>query len=221
MKAIAALAAGVLLSFMTFVAGVLGTAVYLSETPAPKAQRSSDVSDLWTSEPVAVATQGQRLERVAARSIQQEDRSEETYPIEGGEAAYIDRVETGSTPGIEQALFTETEPANPNHVEWCASRYNSYRAEDDTYQPYRGKRRRCNSPYQDVANNVSDFVTVAQANAVRSRTLGDDAADTFTIRSAYVVDREHAKRCNTRYRSYRMDDNTYQPLSGGPRRQCR
>ena len=33
------------------------------------------------------------------------------------------------------------------HVEWCYSRYKSYRAYDNTYQPYNGPRRQCYSPY--------------------------------------------------------------------------
>ncbi|PRD43480.1 BA14K family protein [Phyllobacterium phragmitis] len=33
------------------------------------------------------------------------------------------------------------------HVRWCYNRYRSYRAYDNTYQPYNGPRRRCVSPY--------------------------------------------------------------------------
>jgi hypothetical protein len=33
------------------------------------------------------------------------------------------------------------------HVEWCYDRYRSYRASDDTFQPYNGPRQRCYSPY--------------------------------------------------------------------------
>ncbi|MEX0953603.1 MAG: BA14K family protein [Rhizobiaceae bacterium] len=33
------------------------------------------------------------------------------------------------------------------HVEWCYDRYRSYRAWDNTFQPYRGQRRECYSPY--------------------------------------------------------------------------
>lgn len=33
------------------------------------------------------------------------------------------------------------------HYIWCDRRYRSYRAWDDTFQPYRGPRRHCNSPY--------------------------------------------------------------------------
>jgi hypothetical protein len=39
-------------------------------------------------------------------------------------------------------------PAVPgSHVDWCLNRYRSYRASDDTFQPYQGPRRRCDSPF--------------------------------------------------------------------------
>jgi hypothetical protein len=34
-----------------------------------------------------------------------------------------------------------------SHTSWCYARYRSYRAWDNTYQPYGGPRRQCNSPY--------------------------------------------------------------------------
>jgi hypothetical protein len=33
------------------------------------------------------------------------------------------------------------------HVRWCYSKYRSYRASDNTFQPYNGPRRQCRSPY--------------------------------------------------------------------------
>jgi len=33
------------------------------------------------------------------------------------------------------------------HVAWCYNRYRSYRAWDNTFQPYHGPRRQCRSPY--------------------------------------------------------------------------
>ena len=33
------------------------------------------------------------------------------------------------------------------HVDWCHARYRSYRAYDNTFQPYNGPRRQCISPY--------------------------------------------------------------------------
>jgi hypothetical protein len=34
------------------------------------------------------------------------------------------------------------------HYEWCYARYRSYRAWDNTFQPYNGPRRQCYSPYR-------------------------------------------------------------------------
>ena len=34
-----------------------------------------------------------------------------------------------------------------SHVDWCHARYRSYRAYDNTFQPYNGPRRQCRSPY--------------------------------------------------------------------------
>jgi hypothetical protein len=34
-----------------------------------------------------------------------------------------------------------------SHVNWCANRYRSYRAYDNTFQPYNGPRQQCISPY--------------------------------------------------------------------------
>ncbi len=33
------------------------------------------------------------------------------------------------------------------HVQWCYDRYRSYRASDNTFQPYNGPRQLCYSPY--------------------------------------------------------------------------
>ncbi len=33
------------------------------------------------------------------------------------------------------------------HINWCYNRYRSYRAYDNTFQPYYGPRRQCVSPY--------------------------------------------------------------------------
>jgi hypothetical protein len=33
------------------------------------------------------------------------------------------------------------------HVAWCYQRYRSYRASDNSFQPYNGPRRECYSPY--------------------------------------------------------------------------
>ncbi len=35
-----------------------------------------------------------------------------------------------------------------NHVRWCDRKYRSYDVRSDTFQPYNGPRKRCNSPYR-------------------------------------------------------------------------
>ena len=40
-----------------------------------------------------------------------------------------------------------TQSANSAHIEWCYDHYRSYRAYDNTFQPYHGPRRQCYSPY--------------------------------------------------------------------------
>ena len=41
----------------------------------------------------------------------------------------------------------EYRPRGNAHVDWCYARYRSYRASDNTFQPYNGPRRQCRSPY--------------------------------------------------------------------------
>jgi hypothetical protein len=49
-----------------------------------------------------------------------------------------------------QPRYVEPAPSNginPRHYEWCANRYRSYRAFDNTFQPNNGPRQQCLSPY--------------------------------------------------------------------------
>lgn len=49
------------------------------------------------------------------------------------------------------AIVGSTAPSQPavnrSHVNWCANKYRSYRAYDNSYQPYQGPRAQCYSPY--------------------------------------------------------------------------
>jgi hypothetical protein len=48
----------------------------------------------------------------------------------------------------------------------------------------------------------------------------DDAADGRATQTASANAPANNEPCKQRYKSYRADDNSYQPLNGGPRRQC-
>jgi hypothetical protein len=54
---------------------------------------------------------------------------------------------------LHQPSRTQTAPRydgaylNSNHIDWCHNRWRSFRASDNSYQPYNGPRRICVSPY--------------------------------------------------------------------------
>ncbi|OWV73577.1 hypothetical protein ATY76_29980 [Rhizobium sp. R339] len=80
------------------------------------------------------------------------------------------------------------------HLSWCRERYRSFDPETNSYRAYSGEVRECSSPFQQ---------TVAAADAHMGGYLNPQAA----------------AWCAARYRSYRPEDNTYQPWDG-PRRVC-
>jgi len=45
------------------------------------------------------------------------------------------------------AAIANSHGSSSRHVEWCEDNYRSYSRYDDTFQPYNGPRRRCNSPF--------------------------------------------------------------------------
>ncbi|RUM25105.1 BA14K family protein [Rhizobium vallis] len=80
------------------------------------------------------------------------------------------------------------------HLAWCAERYRSFDPATNSYRSYSGEIRECSSPFQ-------------------SRVAGTDE-HTYTTSNAQA-----AASCAARYKSYRSEDNTYQPWEG-PRRTC-
>ncbi|TIX44290.1 MAG: BA14K family protein, partial [Mesorhizobium sp.] len=44
--------------------------------------------------------------------------------------------------------YYRTQRLSSAHVQWCYNRYRSYRAWDNTFQPYYGPRQQCYSPYR-------------------------------------------------------------------------
>lgn len=61
-------------------------------------------------------------------------------------AAFATGVIIGNAIG-QPAVRVRPGYTNPDHVAWCYDRYRSYRAYDNTFQPYHGPRRPCRSPY--------------------------------------------------------------------------
>ena len=110
------------------------------------------------------------------------------------------------------------------HADWCAGRYRSYRPEDNSYTRYDGELWPCVSPYsRDLAASALGAAKApldADSYIVEDESLPWLEASGHADAAAYIST-DHASYCFSRYRSYRPEDNTYQPYGGGPRRQCR
>lgn len=136
-----------------------------------------------------------------------------------------------------------------DHRDWCASRYRSYQPENNSYTSYSGQQQPCVSPYtrdlvrRDTVQEAdaepalgAPPVRGIEAELVNDQPVENGAAGNWRGYNAfaeeassvqYAVDdsaayagSDHASYCFNRYRSYRPEDNTYQPFGGGPRRQC-
>lgn len=62
-------------------------------------------------------------------------------------AAFIAGAIIGGAIAGQQPPARVVRPSANSHVGWCYNRYRSYRASDNTFQPYHGPRRQCYSPY--------------------------------------------------------------------------
>ncbi|RWC69319.1 MAG: BA14K family protein [Mesorhizobium sp.] len=197
MKAILALVGGFVLTLAVFGSG-LGFAAWLLAAKSPhEARRTVSVAELWTRDARPVNKTAQNLERLPA--------DQPAAPDIAAREQAPDPTATGSiAPSAEAAELPGS------HVKWCASHYRSYHPDDNTYMSYSGRLRPCVSPYLDAGADQS-----AQPTAEVSYVAGDVASAVTTGLSA-----DHVDSCFSRYRSYRPDDNSYQPYSGGPRRQC-
>ena len=143
-------------------------------------------------------------------------------PIDLGEAPATQRAEPNlpvagiapaGTPTAAAPAAGEEQAGLPaSHVRWCESRYRSYNQDDNSYMSYSGEQRPCISPYLDAG--VGD--QAAQPSTEASYVEGGAAP----LIAAVEVSADHVESCFSRYRSYRPEDNSYQPYTGGPRRQC-
>lgn len=209
--------------------GGMGVATYLlavdsKHEPGP----SVDVADLWTSEPRKVDTTKQELERIpsefAVADARWTSEQEEAEPA----SAPVDPVTTAATRDESEDEHGQQARLAAAHVAWCYSRYRSYDEVEDSYTSYTGERRPCVSPFTKAAGQMlADEGGLGLAESVSS---ADDPAGfdadlpvVHYASSAAETDfltEEHIRECFSRYRSYRPEDNSYQPFGGGPRRQC-
>ncbi len=236
MKPLLGILGGFVVSLGMFAAGLAAATYLLAVEPARVPGPSVDVADLWTAGPRRVDRAAQHLERVPAQAPSVPDRPAEPPTTVPGAApdtgptidpGSLDAVTTGSVEAAvgEKARRDRLQPPNllsAAHVEWCAARYRSYRPDDNNYTSYSGGQQPCVSPYtRDLAAaermSPAPFDAGNHEEFVEEPSAVQYAADDT---GAYIGS-DHASYCFDRYRSYRPEDNSYQPYGGGPRRQCR
>lgn len=201
--ALAALA-GMASTFCIFAGGVAFAIAYLSadRVPVENVAMNSDLH--FTSEPIRVDAANQKYERIdGIHPVSPEPAIEVAA---AAPAAPVEEIELPELDG-EQALSDE-------HVAWCSQRYRSYRPETNSYTPYSGGSRECVSPYTETASQspIEDDAQYLEAFV----SFHDDSDMT----NIWAGQSSHIESCFARYRSYRPEDNSYQPYGGGPRRQC-
>lgn len=229
MKVVMIVLGGSVLAVTTFVGGMVSATAMLT-TRSPVQLAGAGVSELWTTAPVKVDTAAQTLERVAARALPLSSNLKAEPGVRkniGASETSSGRNDRGPLEGVRGAIDDTLQEMTAEHLEWCATRYRSYRPRDNSFTPFSGGRRQCKSPYVDRQTSG-----IADARAVSEVPDAEDSfeeARTTDPKSEQQVadigrlsggDPVHVQLCFARYRSYRIDDNSYQPVSGGPRRQC-
>lgn len=214
MKYLLAALSGFALTLFVFVGGAAFAITYLTAEPVQAEKSGSDAAVVWTTEAVKVDTTRNHTQRVESQPALTSDRQEKATVPE----ADVDRAQTAS---IVEPQTSEPMTLDDEHVSWCADHYRSYRPEDNSYTSFRGDVRECVSPFSDqnLAEPASN-ASLEQANYIEASSNGAGIGDMVTAASTGNYGAEHAEYCFSLYRSYRPEDNTYQPYGGGPRRQC-
>lgn len=239
MKIFLVILSGFVLTLAIFAGGAVTTFFFLHAEPVPVRAASADAADVWTAEPVEVNTAAQDFERLPARPVPQQAENETQDQAEAQEPVIVADQEPVVVAEAEELIDTTTtasispdaavQPVPPArramsaaHLEWCSDRYRSYRPEDNSYTPYSGGSRECVSPFSEVMASLNPPAAPEAAGS-----YADTAGDGVTVihltneRAQSGLTDEHIRSCFERYRSYRIEDNSYQPYGGGPRRQCR
>ncbi|ESY72035.1 BA14K family protein [Mesorhizobium sp. M0051] len=206
MKAVLGLVCGFVLTLAVFGSG-LGFAAWLLAAKSPRqASATVSVAELWTKKARPVNKADQSLERLPAEQSAPADVPAKPQPQE----AKPDPTMTGTVAPVAP----DAAELPPPHLAWCSSRYRSYRADDNSYMSYSGQQRPCISPYLVVADRT------AQPGEGYGGENGTGLGVYATDDGGAELSADHVDYCFSRYRSYRPEDNSYQPYSGGPRRQC-
>lgn len=222
MKFVVAILGGLVLTLAVFAGGAFTAVSFLSAEPASEQPTNQDTAGIWAIEPVHVDPDVQSYERLPPRLPEDDSAiatalNDDPRRVEVEEV--IDFTATGSISADQASDSNHVADRDliEGHIVWCSDRYRSYRVEDNSYQPYQGERQDCLSPYMEAVVASDEAGRLANDENVERSVLISSYAGEATGNASSD---DHVRYCLDRYRSYRVEDNTYQPYGGGPRRQC-
>jgi len=184
MKMIAALIAGLLLSMTTFVTGLVIAITFLAAEESEHPLDGKDGTMLWSNAPVAVDTSTQAFERLPARAVPTAQAVAALSQAATGARSAIDATpaetrrdeEPGVDPVVTGAIDTQAQSDEEQaswrdsaHSDWCSRRYRSYDAASNSYRPYGGGERACESPYSNMAATNPTTTTRRMAAILKTR----------------------------------------------------
>jgi len=258
-RALLAIVGGFLVSLGMFAGGLAAAIYMLAVEPVGQPGPSAEVADLWTVQPRKIDRNAQHLERIPglapAGAIQPAEPQVAAAAVDPAagfgsvDATTTASVETSASDARQDRLlppeqeWLASEPEQPAaqdqfttaHMDWCASRYRSYRPDDNSYTSFSGLQQPCVSPYtSDLGQEANAEPALGSPPDRGAEVEFADSSDSYPafVEEAsvvqYAVDdtatyagSDHESYCFSLYRSYRPEDNSYQPFGGGPRLQCR
>ena len=137
MKAFLAIVGGFVFTLAIFASGAAVAMWFLTAKPVQQAQLGDDVTYLWSKEPRTVKAPTPGLERLPSRPVEADVNfiPEDQANVES-DVELVDATTTGSVKTVELSEQVSAEPDLPAaHLEWCSSRYRSFRQSDNSYTP--------------------------------------------------------------------------------------
>jgi hypothetical protein len=230
-KALLWIVGGFAVSLGMFVIGLAAVTLVLTVQPGRQPRLSQNVAELWTAVPRKVDKAAQGFERLPPLPAPTDPNV--TVDTAAGATADLDQgaIDTVTTSAVQGSHDDGGQQRQAGellaaHAAWCASRYRSWRPESNTYTRYDGRRWPCVSPYTKHLPAERLASALAETGSHDAEAIDEPSALRWQYASSEVVEDsypppDHVSYCLSRYRSYRPEDNTYQPYGGGPRRKCR
>jgi len=220
MRYLLAFVSGFLLTLVIFVSGAGFTIVYLTAEPVPLHRaNAAGASSAGMTKPVRMVGTSQHDSGDREATVPEEPLQAQAPSRHNDSGTSLDLTATASvTPAPSAQRNPQIEAA---HIAWCSERYRSYDAQDNRYTAYSGERRECVSPFSEGSGDLNgndETGSVISVSSGQTSALGN--AHYTRDNPVAQLSPEHIQSCFARYRSYRPEDNSYQPYGGGPRRQC-